>query len=129
MLKSILAFFAIVIGGMLYAHQCLQDGTFLKYADTHPEKKWVEPALYYVGHGYYLFQDLADASTFFIRVANRYPSGPYGDDAYFRYFQCLDESIGVSRQAMIDGYQDYLEKFPHGKHADLAQNRVDTYRT
>ena len=113
----------------MYLQQSLQNGTVLRYIDQHPQEKWVPASTYYVGQTYYLFQDLPDATTYFLRVAQRYPTHPLADDAYFSYLQCLDDMSSVGRSELIDGYAAYLEKYPNGKHAELAKTKVDAYRT
>src|SRR6266567_4224666 len=100
-MKIIIAVFAILIGGMIFLQQAVQNGAVLKYIDEHPQGKYVPEATYYVGHGYYLFQNLLDATTYFLRVAQRYPNHPYADDAYFYYIQCLDDSLAVPREQLM----------------------------
>ena len=78
-MKFIIGFFALVIGGMIYLQQSLQSGKVLQYIDTHPQEKWVPESTYYIGQGYYLFQNLQDATTYFLRVAQRYPDRPQND--------------------------------------------------
>jgi TolA-binding protein len=128
-MKSIIFFFAVLIGGMIFFQQALQNGTVLKYIDDHPKSKGIPTATYYIGESYYLFQNLPDATTYFLRVAQRYPDHPLADDAYFAYLQCLDDSLAVPREQLMEGYQAYLEKYPSGKHAVLAKDRIDNYRT
>jgi TolA-binding protein len=128
-MKLIFLFFTILIGGMIYIHHSLQDGTVLNYIDTHVEQQGVPQATYYIGQGYYLFQNLQDAATYFIRVAERYPKGPLGDDAYYNYLQCLDDSVSYNRQELAEAYKGYLDKYPNGKHAELVKNKIDNYTT
>jgi TolA-binding protein len=128
-MKAIIAFFAVLIGGMIFIQQSLQNGRILRYIDEHPHGKGVPSATYYIGESYYLFQNLPDATTYFLRVAQRYPNHPLADDAYFSYVQCLDDSLAVPREQLMQGYLAYLEKYPNGKHAALAKDRVDNYRT
>jgi TolA-binding protein len=128
-MKAIIFFFAVLIGGMILIQQSLQNGSALKYIDEHPQDRGIAKATYYVGESYYLFQNLPDATTYFLRVAQRYPGYPLADDAYFNYLQCLDDSLAVPREKLMEGYQAYLEKYPNGKHAELAQIRIDSYRT
>ena len=126
-MKTIIVFFAILVGGMIVAHRALQNGTVLKYMDEHPQESFVPSTAYYVGQGYYLFQNLQDATTYFLRVAQRYPDQPLADDAYFSYLQCLDDMASANRSELAQGYKEYLGRYPHGKHADLAQTRLDNY--
>jgi TolA-binding protein len=128
-MKAIIFFFAAVIGGMILFQQALQNGTILKYIDDHPHDKEIPAATYYIGQSYYLFQNLPDATTYFLRVSQRYPEHPLADDAYFYYLQCLDDSLAVTRDKLAEGYQAYLEKYPTGKHAILARDRLDSYKT
>jgi outer membrane protein assembly factor BamD (BamD/ComL family) len=128
-MKFIIIFFALLIGGMILIQQSLQNGSLLRYIDGHPKDKGIPEATYYIGQSYYLFQNLPDATTYFLRVAQRYPGNPLADDAYFYYLQCLDDSMAVPRTELLLGYQAYLEKFPNGKHAELAKTRADNYRT
>ncbi len=128
-MKGIIIFFALLIGGMILIQQSLQNGSLLRYIDGHPRSKGIPEATYYIGQSYYLFQNLPDATTYFLRVAQRYPNHPLADDAYFYYLQCLDDSLAVPREGLVQGYQAYLEKYPNGKHAELAKIRIDNYRT
>jgi len=125
--KALLVFFALLIGAMVYAHHSLQNGTVLRYIDQHPHERGVPKATYYIGQGYYLFQDLQEAATYFLRAADRYPGLVLGDDASFAYLQCLDDTVSVNRSELIEGYKAYLQKYPNGRHAELAQNRYDSY--
>src|SRR5262249_16909582 len=94
-----------------------------------PKDKYVPESTYYIGQGYYLFQNLLDATTYFLRVAQRYPNHPLADDAYFSYLQCLDDMSSVNRAALIEGDSAYIEKYPNGKHFEIAKTRLDNYRT
>lgn len=128
-MKAIIFFFAVLIGGMILIQQGLQNGSILRYIDQHPHNRGIPAATYYIGESYYLFQNLPDATTYFLRVAQRYPDYRLADDAYFNYLQCLDDSLSVSREQLIQGYQAYLEKYPNGKHVALAKERIDNYKT
>jgi TolA-binding protein len=128
-MKGIIIFFAVVIAGMIYIQQSLQNGRVLRYIDTHQEQKGVPETTYYVGQGYYLFQNLLDATTYFLRVAQRYPNHPLADDSYFYYLQCLDEMSSVDRHELIEGYQAYIDKYPNGKHVEIAKTRLGNYQT
>src|ERR1019366_2337528 len=122
-MKTLIVIFAVLIGGILFAHRALQDGTVLKYIDTHSQEAYVPSAAFTLGQGYYLFQNLQDATTYFLRVAERYPNQPLADDAYFAYLQCLDDMASVNRSELAQGYKDYLGKYPQGKHADRRNRR------
>ncbi len=128
-MKSIAIFFAVVFGAIIYGHQSLQSGKVLRYIDEHPQGKKVPTATYYIGQGYYLFQNLQEATTYFLRVAQRYPTHPLGDDAYFYYLQCLEDTQAVPRAQRLEGYLAYLERYPEGRHAKIVQVRADNYRT
>ena len=128
-MKTIIVFFVVLIGGMIYLQQSLQNGTVLKYIDEHPQEKYIPEATYYVGQGYYLFQNLLDATTYFLRVAQRYPNHPLADDAYFSYVQCLDDMSSADRSELLEAYKAYVEKYPNGKHVELAKNRIGAYGT
>ena len=128
-MKSILVFFAVLMGGLIYLHRSFQDGTVLRYIDAHPQDRGVPKATYYIGQTYYLFQELPQATTYFLRVAERYPTLLLADEAYFSYLQCLDDNVSVSRADLIEGYKAYLEKYPQGRHADTAKDRLATYTT
>ena len=128
-MKFIIIFFSLLIGGMIFIQQSLQNGSLLRYIDAHPKDKGIPEATYYIGQSHYLFQNLPDATTYFLRVAQRYPEHHLADDAYFAYLQCLDDSLAVPREELMQGYQAYLERYPNGKHAPMAKNRFDSYRT
>lgn len=128
-MKGILLFFAVVFGGMIYINQSLQNGRILAYIDQHPQERGVAEATYYIGQGYYLFQNLQQATTYFIRVAERYPKHPKAEPAFFYYVQARVDSMSFPRTQIVQDYLTYIEKFPEGEHAQLVQNRIDTYRT
>ncbi len=128
-MKTIVFFFAVLIGAMIFLQQSLQNGSLLRYIDGHSKDKGIPAVTYYIGQSYYLFQNLPDATTYFLRVAQRYPEHPLADDAYFSYLQCLDDSLAVPREELLKGYQVYLEKYPNGKHAEMARFRINNYRT
>jgi TolA-binding protein len=128
-MKTIILFFVLMLGGIVYLHQSLEDGTILRYVDQHSHERGVPKATYLIGQSYYLFQDLENATTYFLRAAERYPNLSLGDDAYFSYLQCLDDRASVPRSQLIEGYKTYLVKYPSGRHAELARNRLDTYTT
>lgn len=117
------------MGGMIYFNDVLQNGKVLSYLDRHRKEKGVMRATYYIGQGYYLMQNLQEATTYFLRVAQNYPQHPLAEKSYFSYLQCLQDTPGVSREILIEGYQAYLEKYPEGQHAKVAQDRIDLYRT
>ena len=114
---------------MAYVEQSLQNGKILKYIDTHTHEKWVPESTYYIGQTYYLFQSLPEATTYFLRVAQRYPDTPLGDDGYFAYLQSRDDSTSVPRQELVEGYKAYMDQYPNGKHTDLARTKYDSYNT
>ncbi len=128
-MKGIAIFFALLVGGMIFFHQSLQNGRILHYIDQHPHEKGVASATYYIGQGYYLFQSLPEATTYFLRVAQRYPNTEKAEVAYFNYLQCPVDTMGLPLAQIIEGYVAYLEKYPNGSHARLVQNRLDNYRT
>ncbi len=124
-----LLFFTVVIGGMLYIHHSLQDGSVLRYIDTHAQEDRIPEATYYIGQSYTLFQNLTDASTYFIRVVERYPNHPLAEEALFGYLQCREDSATSSRAELAAGYKTYLDKYPHGRHAELVSTRYTNYTT
>jgi len=113
---------------MLAFHASLRNGTFLQFLDEHPNPQWVPPVEYCVGQGYYLFQNLEQAATYFIRIPDRYPDSSYVDDAYWGYLQALDDMSASSRTMLIDEYQKYVDRFPRGAHVQSAQNKIDAYK-
>jgi TolA-binding protein len=129
MLKGIVVFFALLIGGMIWFQGSLQDGSFLRYLDLHQDKPWAPRVAYTVGQGYYLFQDLPQATTYFLRVAQRYPETPLGEDAYFHYLQCLDDMASVPRATLAEGYQAFLDRYPRSERAEVVRNRLDAIRS
>jgi TolA-binding protein len=129
MLRNIFIVIVLVVAGMLAFHHSLQNGSLLRYLDEHPDPKWVPTAEYFIGQGYYMTQELTEASTFFIRVADRFPSSRYAEDAYYSYVQCMDDSVKVGRAQIIDLYQSYLERYPNGRHTEIVKTRLDGYKT
>lgn len=127
MIKSVVLFFGLLIAGMVALHTSLQNGSLLRFLDQHPQPDLVPPVEYVVGQGYYFYQDLPEAATFFIRVPQRYPKSNYADDAYFYYLQCLDDLM-APRSEMAEAYAKYLELYPAGRHLEVAKERADAYR-
>jgi len=107
----------------------IQNGSLLKFLDEHHDPRYVPAVEYVVGEGYYVFGDLQNSATYFIRVPERYPSSSYADDSYFDYLQCLDDSGAISRMDLVNYYAKYIERFPNGNHVTVVQNRMDAYRT
>jgi hypothetical protein len=126
-MKTFFVLAVILMGGLIYLQQSLQDGTVLHYIDGHPMERGVPKATYYIGQTYFLFQDLPQAATYFLRVAERYPTFPMADDAYFNYMQSLDDNVSIPKGDLIEGYKTYLEKFPEGRHTDVVKDRLSTY--
>jgi hypothetical protein len=127
--KGLLLFFAIMMGGLIFLHRALQDGTFLRYIDQNPHERGVPKATFYLGQSYFLLQDLTQASTYFLRVVERYPALPMADDAYYSYLQCLDNDTSLPRSALIERYKDYLEKYPDGRHKAAVNDQLGIYTT
>jgi hypothetical protein len=128
-LTKVILFFGLLIGITVAIRQSIHNRSLLYYLDAHPNPSIVPAAEYYVGQTLYIFRDLEEASTYFIRVPQRYPQSPYADDASYAYIQCQDDQPAVVRSLLIDEYQKYLEQFPDGKHAEIVRNRVDTYKS
>jgi TolA-binding protein len=128
-MKTLFFILALIIGSILLLNSTLQNGSFLQYLDTHPNPQWVPMTEYYVGEGYYLFQNLEQAATYFIRVPNNYPTSEYADEAYWSYLLALDDSAQSSRALLVEEYQKYIDYFPHGAHAQAAQNKIDAYKS
>src|SRR5258705_4028932 len=115
MLKFLIILFSLAIGGLLYLQQAFQNGAALRYIDRYPASNGVPTATYIIGQGYMFLQSLPEATTYFLRVAQRYPNHSRADDAYFYYLQCLDDAHMVARTALAEGYQAYIDKYPAGK--------------
>ncbi len=128
MLSKLTLFFIAVVALIIGLHRTLQNGSFLKFLDDHPNDKIVPAVEYYVGEGYYVMQGRQDATVFFKRLSDRYPKSSFSDDAVFNTIQILDDTSGIGRVTLIDEYTKYLARFPQGKHATEAQTRIDTYR-
>ncbi len=128
-MKAIAIFFALLMLGMVYFHEALSSGKILAYIDQHQKERGMMRTTYYIGHGYNFMQDLQQAATYYLRVAQRYPGVPMAEEGYFSYLQSLQDSAGVHRSRLIEGYQAYLEKYPNGKYVKIAQDRIDLYRT
>ena len=126
-MKKLIFIFAILIGTMVAIHISLQNGSFLRYLDEHPDPRWVPAVEYGVGETYYLFQDLDEAATYFIRVPQTYPNSSQADDAYWGYLESLDDMTNTTRTQLIDEYRQYLQQFPNGAHAAAAQSKIDAY--
>jgi TolA-binding protein len=128
MLKGIVVAGVLIIGGFLMLHRALANGRVQHYLDTHRDPRWVPTTEYYIGKGYYLFQNLSDAATYFQRVPQQYPNSPRAEQAYFNYLQTLDDNMGSSRDTLIAEDQTFLEKYPNGPHASMIRDRIDNLR-
>ena len=128
-MKALIFIFAFIIAAMLAIHTVLQNGAFIQFLDEHPNPKWVPATEYYVGEGYYMFQNLEQATTYFMRIPERYPSSPYVDQAYWGYLEALDDMTSSSRAMLIEEYQKYVDRFPSGAHVQAAQNKIDAYKS
>jgi len=126
-MKFVLTVGAILVASMIGLHTILQNGSLLKYLDTHPDPGKVPPVEYYIGEGYYLFGDLQNSATYYQRVVERYPQSDYSDDAYFNYLQDLDD-MNIPRGQMADAYLTYIDRFPKGEHVDVVQKRIEYCR-
>jgi len=129
MLKGIVIFFAIVIGSFIGLHRALQNGSFLEYVDTHPHPDWTPRVLYTAGQGYYLFQDLSQAATYFWRIEDQFPKSKRAVDAAFLHVQVQDDQRLLTREELITAYELYLEKYPSSPHAEKAKSRISSYKT
>jgi len=127
-LKALGLFFILLVGGMIALYGGMQNGSVLRFLDGHPDSRWVPAAQYGLAQGYYFFQDLPEAATYFIRIPTQYPSSSLADDAYFNYLECLDDMASVPRAERVERSKKYLQQFPGGKHAASVQNRLEAYQ-
>lgn len=116
-----------LVGTLIAVHAALQNGTVIRYLDSHPHPTRVPAVEYVIGTGYYVFGDLETSATYYQRIAERYPQSNYADDAYFNYLQSLDD-LNTNRHLMADAYHAYMERFPQGKHFIVAQKREEFCR-
>src|SRR5882762_6888505 len=98
-MKFLLITAGIVVALMIGLHTALQNGGLVHYLDTHPHPKRVPALEFMIGGGYYIFGDLQNSATYYLRVAEGYPKSKYADDAYFAYLQALDD-MNTPRRAM-----------------------------
>src|SRR5690242_2754229 len=105
MIKMLIAFFAVLIGGMILLHTGLQNGSILNYMDTHPDPRWMPAVEYYSAQGFYLFQNLHEANVLFFRVSEYFPKSSFADDAYFNYIQTLDDQGNTGHNQLAALYQ------------------------
>jgi outer membrane protein assembly factor BamD (BamD/ComL family) len=127
-MKTVLVLAGLLVAAVIGIHTLLQNGTVVRYLDDHPDSQIVPGVEYAIGTGYYLFQDLPQAATYFIRIPQRYPKSDYADDAYFNYLQSVDDMMTLPHSELADAYDKYLERFPEGKHKTIAEHRIDHYR-
>ncbi|MFA5976460.1 MAG: hypothetical protein WC859_09910 [Elusimicrobiota bacterium] len=129
MLKKIILIFAILAGSFVAGSVVVRRGLLLRYLDQHPDPNWVPPVEYYVGQGYYIKQNLTTAATYFIRVADQYPSSSFAEDAYVGYLECIHKENRLSRVELIQKHEDYLVRFPKGNHAENIRVRIGAYKS
>jgi TolA-binding protein len=118
---------AAVVAFMVGIHTVLQNGSLVRYLDSHPHPKRVPTLEYVIASGYYVIGDLQESATYYQRVAERYPQSPLADDAYFGWLQALDD-MNTPRRLMADYYQGYIERFPNGNHVQVATRRQEYCR-
>jgi len=128
-LRNVVVFFAIVIGLFIGLHRSLQSGAFLSYLDKYPHPVWTPRILYAAGQGFYVFQNLPQAATYFSRIQSQFPKSRKAEDATFFYIHVQDDLRTMSREELLVGYQNYVEKYPAGKHNDVVRERIASYRT
>jgi outer membrane protein assembly factor BamD (BamD/ComL family) len=121
--------FALIIACIVGFHRSLQDRSLLRFLDRHPQEQVVPVVAYTVGQGLYVFRELQEAATYFVRVYEQYPQSKLADDAHFYHLQCLDDSIGRSRTEMVVEYEKFLERFPESEYRNLVGNRIDAYKS
>jgi outer membrane protein assembly factor BamD (BamD/ComL family) len=127
--KALLVIFAVLVGSIIFVHRSLRDGSALRYFDEHPQAQGVPQAAYFIGQTYFLFHDLPQAATYFIRIAERYPETSLAEDAYFNYLQSLDNDVTIPKEALIDKYRTYLEKYPEGRYKIFVTDKLGAYTT
>jgi hypothetical protein len=125
--KPVLIFFAIVIGAGVGFYTVLQNGSLLRFLDSHPQPKVVPAVEFYIAEGFYIWNELQDSATYYQRIAERYPNSSYADDAFFGYLQSLDD-MNTPHWKLFEGYTSYVERFPNGNHLEIAKKRVDYTR-
>jgi len=129
MLKTIVISFALLIGGMIGLHRALQNGAMLQFLDTHPDPVWTPRALYTLGQSYYLFQNLQQAATCYIRVEQKFPKSEQAEDSAFLYVQVLDDQRTLTREELIEAYQAYIDRYPKSANAEKALSRISSFKT
>jgi outer membrane protein assembly factor BamD (BamD/ComL family) len=129
MLRSVFIFFALLIGSLVMFNRALKDGTVLRTLDEHPQTRGVPRALYVIGQGYYLLNDLQEAATYFWRIDQRYPTYGIDENAGYYYLQCLDGLYALNKAALIERHEAYLARYPSGPYAELVARRIELYRS
>ncbi len=122
-MTTLLLLVTLIIGSLLGFSHVLRDGSLLRFLDAHPHPQHVPPVIYYLGQGFMLFRDLPKATTYFIRIPERYPQSPYAATAYYRYLSALDEA-GTPNNEMATLYETYYERYPDGPHTEMIRKKV-----
>jgi len=126
--KFLLFTFLAVVGAIIAVLTSIQNGSLVRYLDTHPHPVYVPKITYALGHGYTVVGDLDEATTYYYRVAEQYPKSELAEPAYFNYLNALDE-LNTPRLEMATLYESYLSRFPEGPHAGMVKRRVYLCRT
>jgi TolA-binding protein len=126
-MKFVIILFALIIGGIIGSYTVLQNGSLLHYLDTHPNPGTVPTAEFYIGEVYYIWGDLQNSATYYLRITERYPKSSYADDAYYNYLQSIDD-MNTPRKTMADLYGTYLERYPKGEHTDIVLRKIEYCR-
>jgi hypothetical protein len=125
-MRFVLITAALLVGTFIGFQQSLQNGSLIRYLDSHPNK-YVPRIHYFIGGGYYLLGDLQNSATHYVRVWERYPQSRHAEHAYFNYLNDLD-AMNTPRLQMADLYSTYIERYPEGTYKDIVVKRIDFCR-
>lgn len=127
-MKAIFIGFVVLIGTFLAFMMSLRNGSLLRYLDAHPHPELVPKIEYAIGHGFSLVGEFVSASTYYIRIPERYPKSPLADSAYYNYLSSMDDTETIGKEGLIAMYETYLAKYPKGAHTEIVQQKIINIR-
>lgn len=99
-------------------------------AQNAPQSTVAAKARYRIGELYRGRRKDAEARTAFLKVVDEHPYSSYAEDAQFQIGEMLIAEARDGNQdlanlnAARDAFQDYLQRYPSGKHAKTARQRI-----
>ena len=121
--KKIFIWLAVIIGSCVYVYKHYTFQDVLACDNKYRSWVWGPRVDYYIGVGLYLKDRHEDAAAAFEQLLTNYPTCQYAPAALYK--------AGVAYQNLRQwekaraAYQRYLELFPQGPQAELANKKYE----